>query len=268
MRRLARIGPMLAPVFGVVFVAASLAASFAVAQGGGDPRRSGYRDMSPALQQMEDDDMANPAMLFVQAGEALWKAPAGAANKSCADCHGAVEASMKGVAARYPAIPKGAEEPVDLEGRIELCRTGHQQGEALAPESEDLLALSAYVTHASRGLPIAPPDDPRLARFRAEGAAMFKRREGQLDLSCANCHDDNAGRKLGGATIPQGHPTAYPVYRLEWQTLGSLKRRLRGCMIGLRAEPYPYDAPQYVALELYLMERAKGMTLEGPGIRP
>ena len=243
-------------------------ASLAAAQSSGDKRRTGYQDMSAALQQMEDDDTSNPGMLFVQAGEALWKQPAGKANKACADCHGAIDASMKGVAARYPAIPKGADKPVDLEGRINLCRTGQQQAEALKPESEDLLALDAYVTHASRGLPIAPPNDPRLAKVRDQGKVLFTRREGQLNLSCANCHDDNAGKKLAGATIPQGHPTAYPVYRSEWQTLGSLKRRLRNCVVGMRAETYTYESAEYVALEVYLMDRAKGLKIESPGIRP
>jgi L-cysteine S-thiosulfotransferase len=254
-----RLGLTLLPVF---------VASYALAQGGGDKRRTGYQDMSPALQQMQDDDTSNPGMLFVQAGEALWKQPAGKANKSCADCHNGVETSMKGVAARYPAIPKGADTPVDLAGRINLCRTGQQQAEPLQPESQDLLALTTYVTYASRGLPIAPPADPRLAKFRSEGEAMFKRREGQLNLSCANCHDDNAGKKLAGATIPQAHPTAYPVYRSEWQTVGSLQRRLRNCLIGMRTDAYAYDSPQYVALEVYLMERARGLKIEAPGIRP
>lgn len=254
--RLPSIGLLLASVF---------AASFALAQ---ETRRTGYQDMSAPLQRMQDDDLSNPGMLFVQSGEALWKAPAGRANKSCADCHGAVETSMKGVAARYPAFPKDADRPVDLEGRINLCRTGQQQAEALKPESDELLALDAYVTHASRGLPIAPPDDPRLAAVRDQGKVLFSRREGQLNLSCANCHDDNAGKKLAGATIPQGHPTAYPVYRLEWQTLGSLKRRLRNCVIGMRAEAYAYDSAEYVALEVYLMDRARGLKIESPGIRP
>jgi sulfur-oxidizing protein SoxA len=257
--KLGRLGLTLLPVF---------VASLALAQGGDDKRRTGYQDMSPALQQMQDDDASNPGMLFVQAGEALWKQAAGKANKSCADCHKDVETSMKGVAARYPAIPKGADKPVDLEGRIDLCRTTQQQAEPLKPESQDLLALSAYVAHASRGLPIAPPKDPRLAKFRAEGEAMFRQREGQLNLSCANCHDDNAGKKLAGATIPEAHPTAYPIYRSEWQTLGSLKRRLRNCQIGMRADPYAYDSPQYIALEVYLMDRAKGLRIEAPGIRP
>lgn len=248
-------------------LASVFAATFALAQGAADKRRSSYEDMSPALQKMQDDDTANPGMLFVQLGGELWRKRAGAADKSCADCHGAV-AGMKGVAVRYPAIPKGADAPVDLEGRINLCRTAHQQAESLAPENRELLSLEAYVAYQSRGEPIAPPSDPRLAPFREQGREIFWRRQGQLNLSCAICHDDNAGKSLAGATIPQAHPTSYPIYRLEWQSLGSLKRRLRNCLFGMRAETYAYDAADYVALEVYLMDRARGMPLEAPGIRP
>ncbi len=223
--------------------------------------------MSKSVQSMQDDDMANPAMLWVRDGATLWTRRVGAADKACADCHGGVE-SMAGVAARYPAFDAALGRPVDLEQRINLCRRDHQQAEALAGESRDLLALTAYVARQSRGKPIAPSGDPRLRPSIDAGAALFKQRQGQLNLSCAQCHDDNDGRKLGSATIPQGHPTAYPIYRLEWQGLGSLKRRLRNCLVGMRAEPYAYDSPEYVQLELFLMQRARGMPLEAPGVRP
>jgi sulfur-oxidizing protein SoxA len=243
-------------------------ASYAAAQVGADKRRSGYQDMGEALQKMQDDDTANPGMLFVQLGGQLWAKTAGAADKSCADCHGAAATSMKGVAARYPAIPSGGDRPIDLEGRINLCRTENQKAERLPPENRDLLALAAYVAHQSRGLPIAPPADPRLDAYRAQGEEIYRRRQGQLNLSCATCHDDNAGKKLAGVAIPEAHPTGYPIYRLEWQALGSLKRRLRNCLVGIRAEAWPLDAPEYTALELYLMERAKGLKLETPAVRP
>lgn len=245
---------------------AVFAASLALAQAGADQRRSGYQDMGVALQKMQDEDTANPGMLFVQLGRQLWAKPAGAANKSCADCHAL--ADMNGVAVRYPAMAKASDRPIDLEGRIRLCRTVNQQADPLAPESQDLLALMAFVANQSRGMPIAPPDDPRLAPFRDQGAAIYQRRQGQLNLSCAICHDDNAGKKLAGVTIPQAHPTGYPLYRLEWQALGSLKRRLRNCLIGIRAEAYPSDSVDYVALEIYLMDRAKGMVFESPAVRP
>ena len=148
-------------------LASIFVATFALAQGAADKRRSGYQDMGEALQKMQDDDTANPGMLFVQLGEQLWAKPAGAANKACADCH--APGSMKGVAARYPAIPRDADRPVDLEGRINLCRTANQQAEPFAPESRELLALEAFVAFQSRGQPIAPPDDPRLGALPRAG---------------------------------------------------------------------------------------------------
>jgi sulfur-oxidizing protein SoxA len=207
-------------------------------------------------------------MLFVLDGEALWKRKTGAADKACADCHDDARASMKGVAARYPAYDKAQGHPVDLAQRINLCRVGHQQAPPLAYESRDLLALSAFVAEQSRGIAIPGDNDPQLEPFIAEGRELFMQRQGQLNLGCANCHDDNWDKHLAGSAITQAQPTGYPLYRLEWQSLGSLQRRLRSCMIGMRAQPYDYGAPELVDLELYLMSRAKGMPIETPAVRP
>ena len=233
-----------------------------------DQRRSSYADMSRDNQAMQDDDTSNPGMLAVLDGEALWQAKAGAAGKACADCHGDAKASMKGLAARYPAFAAALGRPVDFEQRINLCRVRRQQASALPYESKDMLALSAYVAMQSRGEPIAPPDDPRLQSFRDNGRKLFTERQGQINLACSQCHDDNWGKHLAGSAVPQGHPTGYPIYRLEWQSLGSLQRRLRNCMIGMRAEPFAYGAPENVDLELYLMWRARGMKVETPAVRP
>jgi sulfur-oxidizing protein SoxA len=231
-------------------------------------RRSGYDFMGRETRAMQDDDTANPGMLWVLDGEALWNRRDGVAQKSCADCHGDARTSMAGVSARYPAFSTPHGRPVDLTERINLSRIDHQQARPFAPESKELLALTAFVGHQSKGQTIAPTTDERLRPFIAAGRAMFERRQGQLNLACANCHDDNAREKLAGAPITQAMPTGYPEYRLEWQTLGSLQRRLRNCMLGMRTEPYPYGAPEYVDLELYLMWRARGMPIETPAVRP
>jgi sulfur-oxidizing protein SoxA len=231
-------------------------------------RKSGYDLMGPQTRAMQDDDTANPGMFWVLDGEALWKRKAGAAEKSCADCHGDAQSSMKGVAARYPAFDTARGRPVDLEQRINICRADKQNATPLAYESKELLALSAYVGRQSRGMPVEVGSDERSKPFLDAGRELFTRRQGQLNLSCAQCHDDNWGQKLAGALIPQGHATGYPLYRLEWQTLGSLQRRLRNCIVGMRAEPYAFGAPEYVDLELYLMWRARGMKVETPAVRP
>jgi sulfur-oxidizing protein SoxA len=231
-------------------------------------RRSGYESMRPETRALQDDDAANPAMLWVTEGETLWKTRPEAGSRSCQDCHADASVSMKGVAARYPSFDAATGRPFDLEQRINACRAMQQHAPGFAYESRQLLAITAYVARQSRNVPIAAGADPRLQPFLQAGRQEFLRRRGQLNLACSQCHDDNWGKHLGGSVIPQGHPTGYPVYRLEWEALGSLQRRLRGCISGVRSEPYDYGAPELVNLELYLMWRARGMVLESPAVRP
>jgi L-cysteine S-thiosulfotransferase len=248
-------------------VALGLGLSLALAQTEPSERRSGFDFMSPDSQALQRDDTANPAMLWVLEGETLWTQKVGTA-RACAGCHGEAETSMKGVASRYPAYSAEHGRPVDLQGRINLCRQKNQNARPFPFESRELLSLAAFIGKQSRGLPIAAGEDPRLEPFIARGRALYERRHGQLNFSCANCHEDNWGRKLMSSTIPQSHPTGYPLYRLEWQGVGSLQRRLRNCMVGVRAEPYNYGSPEFVDLELFLMSRARGMPLETPAVRP
>jgi sulfur-oxidizing protein SoxA len=233
-----------------------------------DPRRSGLHYMSPALQALQRDDGQNPALLWAADGAALWRTRSNPAGKSCADCHGDDAQQIAGAATRHPAWDEVAGQPVNLAGRINACRQRHQQAPPLAAESTDGLALALWLGLQSRGQPVAPPDDARLSPLRTQGAALWQQRLGQLNLACSHCHDQRAGHRLGGALIPQGHATGYPIYRLEWQALGSLQRRLRGCVTGVRAEPFAPDAPQWLALEAYLAMRAAGLPLETPAVRP
>ena len=255
-------------LLGCIALASALAGATLAAEIPQDQRRSGTSFMSADTKAMQDDDTVNPGMLWVLDGESLWKRKAGTSDKSCADCHNDARVSMKGVAAHYPAYEKAFGRPLDLEGRINLCRTNHQQATPLAYESRGLLALTAYVAQQSRGMPIEAGDDPELAPFVEKGRELFTQRQGQLNLGCANCHDDNWDKKLAGSAITQAHPTGYPLYRLEWQSLGSLQRRLRACITGIRARAYDWGSPELVALELYLMSRARGMKLEAPAVRP
>ena len=228
--------------------------------------KSGIEYAGAELHRLQADDAANPGMLWVTRGEALWNEAAGDAEKSCAQCHGAA-ALMKGVATRYPRVDEDTKKPVNLEGRINLCRAGHQRAKPFAFESADLLALTTYVAHQSRGMAksVAINDQNRMHIER--GAAFYSRRIGQMNLACTHCHDQHAGRTLLAEKISEGHTNAYPVYRLEWQALGSLQRRFRSCMTGVRAEPFAYGSEEYLSLELYLAWRGGGLVIETPGVR-
>ena len=193
-------------------------------------------------------------------GRELWSA----GSKSCASCHGEPE-KLRGTAARYPGFDQGL---LDLPGRIQRCRVRHQQLPAWAPEAEPLLALTALVAQQSQGLPLAPPRGPELDAAARRGQQLYMTRVGALNLSCTQCHDERPGQRLGGSLIPQGHVDDYPVYRLEWQSLGSLQRRLRGCLNGVRATVWNWDSAELMALEVYLARRSAGMPMQAPGVRP
>jgi sulfur-oxidizing protein SoxA len=231
-----------------------------------DNRQSSYLLMSPATRAMQDDEALNPATFWVLDGQTLWDAPAGKKNISCAQCHGDAAVSMKGVAASFPKVVHKT--LLSLEGQINTCRQNKQEAAPFALESKPLLSMASYLGNVSKGMPITVERTASNAVDLDAGQRLFEQRIGQLNLSCAQCHAERAGLKLGGNLIPEAHPTGYPIYRLEWQTVGSLQRRLRNCMTGVRAEPYALGAQELVQLELFLMWRARGMPLETPGVRP
>lgn len=228
--------------------------------------RSGISFAGADVRALQADDFANPGMLWVALGEKLWNAPAGRGNQSCAGCHHEAASSMRGVAVRYPRVEDPAARVVNLEGRINRCREGHQQAGPLQYESEELLALTAFVAYQSRGLPLQPAAAHEHAALE-RGRAVFHRRQGQMNLACTHCHEQNAGRRLLADTISEGHGNAYPVYRLEWQSAGSLQRRLRACYFGVRAEQPAFGSGELLDLELYLARRGAGLTVETPGVR-
>jgi sulfur-oxidizing protein SoxA len=240
--------------------ALALVAMAVAAIAGAAEIRPGRDFLSPELRAQQDDPSRHPGWLWVEDGEARWRAGA----PSCQSCHGDI-AGMAGVATRYPVVSGGA--LMNLEGRIEQCRTERQGQPAFGHESEALLGLTAAIAQRSRGMPMSVAVEGPAAAFLAEGERLYTTRQGQLNLACTQCHDDNAGRRLRGDVISNGLGTGYPAYRLEWNAMGSLHRRLRACQLGVRATLLPLGAPDYLAIELYLAHRARGLPVEAPGLR-
>ena len=227
--------------------------------------RPSHEFLSPELRAQQDDPARHPGWLWTEQGEALWHAAPPSGKPSCAGCHGDI-GTMRGVATRYPAIAADGA-LLNLELRIERCRTGQQGEQTFGHESEALLSLTVAIAQRSRGLPMSVATDGAAAVPLAEGARLYSQRQGQLNLSCAQCHDDNAGRRLRGDIISNGLGTGYPAYRLEWNGVGSLHRRLRACALGVRAVQPPPGSDDHLALELFLADRARGLPVETPGLR-
>jgi sulfur-oxidizing protein SoxA len=213
--------------------------------GAASAQRSGLDYASPEIRRLQRSDAENPGMLWVDAGETLFRT-------RCASCH----ASMKGVAARYPKVVGG--KAVTLEAMVR-----HRQ--PFAWESDELLALTTYIAYQSRGMAIGESLSDEDVR---NGRREYFRRRGQMNLACTHCHDANAGKRIGADTVSEGQPNGYPTYRLRWQTLGSLERRLRACFSGIHAEMPPYGDPLLAELEAYLAFRGRGLPIEAPAVRP
>jgi len=224
---------------------------------------SGSTFLTADTRALQADAFANPGFLWVDRGERLF-AEVPQEGASCQSCH---DEGLVGVAATYPAYDPQTDAVINIEGRINQCRTQHQNQDAFAYESDELLSLTAYVANQSRGAPVAVDISGPAAETYAKGQRYFQTRRGQFNLSCQQCHTENWGHQLRGDTLSQGHGNGFPAYRFEWQSMGSLHRRLRDCDTGVRAAPLPYGDPLYIAVELYLAARSNGLEGESPAIR-
>jgi len=231
------------------------------------PLLAGSTFQSPEARQMQFDDFANPGLLWVERGQALWSEARGSSGKSCASCHGDAARTMRTAAAHHPRYYASAGGVLDLEGRINECVTKNQGAAAFKWESQELLALGTYLARQAKGERIDVAIEGPMRAAYERGREIYYERQGQLNLACTNCHDGNWGKTLLAEKISQGHPADWPAYRIEWQTLGSLQRRLRACYFGVRAELPDFGAPELVALEVYLAARARGLELSPPGVR-
>jgi sulfur-oxidizing protein SoxA len=230
-----------------------------------DGKKSGYLYMGTDTRALQDDDFVNPGMFAVDRGRDLWTAP-GPGGQSCASCHADPETAMRGVAARYPVYDAEVGGLVNIEARINLERQ-RMGAEPFALESDDLLALSAFIGLQSRGEPMDVKVDGPAVPFFEEGKRLYHTRLGQLDLSCAQCHDDRAGMRLRGDLMSEGQVNNFPIFRTMWRTMASRQRMFQWCNTSMRAEPWPLGSPEYLALELYVAWRGNGLPMETPSVR-
>ncbi len=229
--------------------------------------RSGYSFSEPETQAMQDDDFENPAFLWLDYGAELWSTADGEADKSCEDCHGDAEESMKGVGAAYPKYYEPWSKLANLEQRINECRKNNMKAKPYKYESRELLGMTAFVKNQSRGMPVNVAVDGPAAPFFEKGKEFYFQRRGQLDMACSHCHVDNAGNMLRANLLTQGQSNGFPTYLLGWQGPGSIHRRFRGCDKKFRATPYAYGSDVYVNLELFIAWRGRGLPVETPSVR-
>lgn len=229
---------------------------------------SGWRFRSSETQALQLDDFENPSFPAVEDGAALWSTVDGSEGKSCSTCHNDAPTSMKGVRAEFPKWNAAKNRPHTMETQINECRTERMGAEAWKWEAKQMLALTAYVGLQSRGMPVnVDVKSAGMAEWSAKGKEVYYTRVGQLNMSCANCHEENYGNMIRADHLSQGHINGFPTYRLKWNGLGSIHRRFKGCMKNIRAKPFKRGSDEFTALEVYLASRGNGLSVETPAVR-
>lgn len=228
---------------------------------------SGWVFRSDETQELQMDDFDNPGMIFVDQAIDVWDEVDGSEGKSCASCHGDVEESMAGIRAEYPKWNEGAGEVRTIADMVNECREDRMGAKAWKYDGGDMARMEALISMQSRGMPVNVAIDGPAAATWELGKELYYARTGQLDLSCASCHEENYGNNIRADHLSQGQINGFPVYRLKNAKLTTPHGRFKGCVRDTRAETYKPGSDEFVALELYVASRGNGLSVEGVSVR-
>ncbi len=228
---------------------------------------SGWIFRKDETQTAQMDDFDNPGMIFVDIAQDAWDAVDGTEGKSCTSCHGDVAESMAGVKAVYPKWNDEAGELRSIDMQINVCRTTRMGAEPYKLTGGKMTAMNALITLQSRGMPVNVAIDGPVQSIWEQGKEMYYTKTGQLEMSCANCHEDNYDLHIRADHLSQGQINGFPVYRLKNAKLNSVHARFKGCVRDTRAQTYKPGSEEFLALELYVTSRGNGLSVEGPSIR-
>ncbi len=225
---------------------------------------SGWLFRTSETQALQIDDFENPAMIFVDQAIDMFETVDGTEGKSCASCHDDVE-DFAGFTAQMPKVMNG--KLVVMEDFINEHRATVMGAEPLKWSGPEMQAMVALIGLQSRGMPVNVQIDGEAAPFWEQGKEIYYTRYGQLELSCANCHEDSYGSMIRADHLSQGQINGFPTYRLKQARLISKHNRFRGCIRDTRAETFAEGSDEFRALELYVASRGNGLSVETPAVR-
>ena len=226
---------------------------------------SGWHYRTDETQALELDDFDNPGMIFVDQALDQFEVVEGDAGKSCASCHEDIE-TFTGLGAKMPKVNE-AGKLVVMEDLINACRTERMEAEPWKWSGAPMQGMVAAIYHQSRGMPMDVAIDGPAQSFWEQGKEMYYTRYGQLELSCASCHEENNGNYIRADHLSQGQINGFPTYRLKQAKLISKHNRFRGCIRDTRAETFAEGSDEFRALELYVASRGNGLSVETPAVR-
>jgi sulfur-oxidizing protein SoxA len=229
---------------------------------------SGWHYRTKETRALEADTFENPAMLYVEEGQDIWNTVEGTEGKSCATCHGDASESMAGIGAHYPKWDADSGRPINIELQINKCREENMGAEPYAFDKGGQKPLTAFIKHQSLGQPVSLDlAEGEMQSWWEKGEELYYTRTGQLNLSCATCHENYNGYYIRADHLSQGNANGFPTYRLKQASLVSIHNRFRGCIRDTRAEFPAAFSDELMALEVYVTWRGTGLSVETPAVR-
>jgi sulfur-oxidizing protein SoxA len=230
-------------------------------------RQSGNVFLSPDMLRQQNDPSLNPLSLWLDQGQELWKS-------QCQECHSSLSETAKAVV-QFPVWKSASPSSgrlINIEDQIVDCWS-KKTGKIVSNDAAEILTMSVFLSNLAKGLSVKvrEPQDPMMKNKWQEqmnlAAQIYVRRQGRLNLSCTQCHDQQIGKNLRSDVVSPAFLTGFPIYRFSWQTIGNLDRRLRACYSGVQASVPASGSLELRALELFLKKRSEGMVWDGPSLR-
>jgi sulfur-oxidizing protein SoxA len=221
--------------------------------------------------QWEEMEEFPPYEPDVDAGKVIWETPF-KNGKTYADCMG----DIKSIRTKYPYYDAEKDTIVTAEGALNACKTEgdgegfvNKDGKPLLNKGK-IAQLMAYVAMENRGskINVATPEGKAMEWYD-KGKNFYYAKRGQLNMSCADCHTNNAGKYIRADLLSSalGHVTHWPVYRSAWGETRTLHDRFAGCNTMVRAASFKDQGDEYKALEYFLTYMSNGQEWNGPGSR-
>ena len=217
--------------------------------------------------QWQEKEEFPPYEFALEAGKEMFSTPF-KNGKTYADCF-----ANQGIGIRqnYPYFDEKEGKVITLELALNRCREANGEP-AFSYVRDEMAALTAYMAFTSRGKPfnIKVPNDPRALAAYENGKEYFYTRRGQLNFSCATCHVQSPGERVRTEVLAPalGIVNAMPIYRSEWNGMGTTSRRFTTCNSQIRGVPLSPQDDEYRNVEYYLSYVSNGLPISGPGARP
>jgi len=224
-----------------------------------------YAFNSRGKSQYDDIKEMPPYEDAIDAGEALYNKKF-ANGKSFKTCFPKAD-----IAGNYPYYDEKKSTVVTITSAINACLVAN--GEKKWKEKKGKIAhLEAYLSFQSQeaGKKMEIKIDSQAAADAYErGKKEYYAQRGYLKLSCATCHVQGAGQRVRAEYMSPllGQVTHFPVFRLKWNGLGTLERRMNGCNKDQGENPHKTNSKWMKELLYFMAYMSNGMAIDGPDIR-